>query len=1498
MRKIILVFLCLLSIAGFSQKKEKDQLSNDTIKFISDLNLYFIDNTGSRFEAENLLKDFISKWNNNYLTGYWKEAIIETSNMMASKRLKPQPFFMSYFNVIYNFIESKQPFENFQKYQTCLEKMMKSKISKNIQDYLTLGENAFKSNILYKSPSYIYYSYEPNYTFEYDSVPRVVFKDITLIGLNPRGDSIAVENTSGVYYPNTGHFYCKGGKISWTRCGLDAGVYATVRRFDIDCKAGNYSSDTATFVGKQFFDKPQIGKFSDRIITENGEITYPRFDSYSKRLVVKNIYPDVDYDGGFGMRGPKFVGSGTSASPAKIIFRRNGAKFLEVSARSFGMSKEKIVANPGHIKFILDKDSITHPGLSFIYQVEKRRVTMLRSDDGLQKAPFANNYHMLDMHFEQLTWDIDEPMVNFGFLPNNFQGEAFFESFNFFTKARYDNIRGNDAISLLPKMVEYADYIKDSSYTVVDLAKYIKYMAVDLRQILYKVAIFGLIDYNPETDIIKMKPRLRDYIANNKHKKDYDIITFHSVIPGQENAQLSLVNNSYDLKIRGVKQILLSDTQKVFVFPKNGEVLVKKNRNFEFSGMTASGKLEFHGKDFVFDYEKFKIKMNTIDSVRIFVVANEPDINGNYPFKRVKTVIENGNGELRIDGPRNKSGWGRAPTFPQFQSFKESYAYYDKRSTFKSVYNRESFYFKLDPFTIDSLDDFKNESLRFDGLFSSSGIFPNFRETLTLQKDYSLGFIRKTPEGGLSMYGGKANYDAEIRLSDKGLRGTGDLKFGPSVSHANDFLFFPDSTNAVAQTFDIKETDQPAEFPVSHGDTVYIHYKPYGGLLQAHSQKTPFISYKEKAKFTGRYDLTTKSLSGNGRVDFDKADLISGNILFIKRKFFADTADFHLKAADEVGFTFSTKNVNSTIDFDKREGLFVTNGEGSYVEFNKNQYIAFMDRFKWYMDNEEMEFGDDQKKLDENVENALDLDGPKFISTHPKQDSLFFFAPSAKYNTRKYIINCKNVPFINVADARIYPDNGEVTIYKNAVMDTLEKAKISANTVTKYHTIRNVTANIYGRRSYLAKGDYQYLDENDNAFNIKFDKIEPDTSFQTVATGKIAEKEKFKFNDYFSFAGNVRLEASNQYLFFDGGTQIVHGCKKIRKAYLKFNGEINPKDILIPIPKNAVDMNGKPVVNAIMYSLDTNAVYSGFLSLRGSRSDKEIVSADGFLTFEPEAKEYRISNKEKLVEQSLPGNYLSLNTENCAVKGEGKFELGAELGQVEVKTVGNATHFLNDSIDMNVMMTVNFFFESKCLKSMAKDLQIYANSAPATDFAAEFFTKGLAEFVGKEKADNLITELNLDGSIRRFPDELEKTFFFNKINMTYKPSKSGGNGYFISSGPIGVGNILKNEINREFEGIIKIEKTKNKRDKIFIYLQPDPNTWYYFEFQNGTMKAVSSNKEFNEIIKEMKPKGRKQNVEKGPSFQFTIGNEGAMKRFVEDNKKKEEEETKNNEDEN
>lgn len=1475
LKRLFFISLFTMAVSAINAQK-LTEFSRDSVRFIKELNDYFYDFSANKKDAEEYMSGFQKVWKSPEFSSKYRAAVYKTSNTMLQRKLKPYPYFISYLNAVVNFIDSKQNPEIFDNWQLCIEKIFNSKNLKSFGDYLEMSENIFANNTFYKSPTYSYRSEQTNYKFEFDSLPKVIFPRFTLVGASPRGDSISIENIEGIYYPSWGKFVGKGGRVSWKRTGVGNDVYADLTRLTLDCKTGGYTADSATFSGKQYFDTPQKGRVTDKIVTENGDPTYPRFDSYSKRLVVKNIYPDVDYDGGFGMRGNKFVGYGNSQSPAKLLFKRNNARFMEISARTFSMTKDKINAKPAGVKIYLEKDSIVHPGLSFVYQVNQKTITLLRTEDGLEKSPYFNTYHKVDMYFEQLVWKTDEPKINFNFLPNNTQGEAFFESQDFFSKARLEDIKGQEKVSPVLKMDEYYKSTNQLSFTVVDFAKYLKFLAVDLRPIIFKMAIFGLVNYEPETDMITIKPRLFDYIKYSKHEKDYDILTIHSVFPNNDNATMSLLNNTFDITIRGVESILLSDTQKVFVFPKKRELVLKKNRTIEFAGTVASGKFEFHGKDFVFDYDMFKVKMKTIDSCRIYVVSREPDINGNYPYRMVQTVIENMNGELRIDAPKNHSGFGKAPTFPSFQSFKESYTYYDKKTIFKGVYNRDKFYYKLDPFTMDSLDNFRNESLVFDGEFSSAGIFPTFREKLSLQPDYSLGFVRNTPPGGYQVYGGKAKFENEIRLSNKGLRADGDLNYITSTTKSKDFIFFPDSMNTTATSYDIKEQVNPIEFAQVHGDTVYVHWMPYKDVMNASNRASAFKTYNGKCTFSGKYSLTPQELRGNGTVDLVKADIQAVNILFKQHQFFSDTADFHLRAIEEEGLTFASNNVNTKMDLDKRVGEFVANGKGSTVSFPKNQYIAYMDRFKWFMDSEEIQLGDDKKKLDSNVENALDLEGPEFISVHPKQDSLRFIAPAANYNIRKYIINCLNVPFVNVADARFFPDSGKVTVRKNAVMDTLKNTIILANTVTKYHTIRNVTAFISGRKNYIAKGEYQYLDENNKPYLIKFNTIKPDTSGQTVSEGVIGEEAKFQFNDYFSFAGKVFLFASNKFLTYEGGTKIVHNCGRIGKAYLKFNGEIDPKEILIPIPEKATDVEGKEIGSAIIYGPDSGKVYSSFISLKEGRKDVDVIGSYGFLGFNKERGEYIITNKEKFVEQSLPGNLISLNTSNCKVYAEGKMDLGADLGQVKLNSVGVATHStINDSSTFEMMSTIDFFFDKGALKKMHKDILVYENTLTPVDFSNPVFTKGITEILGKEKSDKTISDLNLYGNIKKFPDEFDKTIMITNTQLRFDEKSRS----FISMGKIGIGSIGGNEIYKQIPGYIQVIKKKGG-DTFNFYLELDPQTWYFFSYFKGVMSVVSSNAEFNNDIKNMKSKDRKQDVKTGPGFQFTPASPEKRKQFL------------------
>ena len=73
----------------------------------------------------------------------------------------------------------------------------------------------------------------------------------------------------------------------------------------------------------------------------------------------------------------------------------------------------------------------------------------------------------------------------------------------------------------------------------------------------------------------------------------------------------------------------------------------------------------------------------------------------------------------------------------------------------------------------------------------SASIFPDLKETLVVQDDYSLGFIKQAPEEGISLYLGKANYENEISLSNKGLMGSGDIDYLSSHAESSAITFLP-----------------------------------------------------------------------------------------------------------------------------------------------------------------------------------------------------------------------------------------------------------------------------------------------------------------------------------------------------------------------------------------------------------------------------------------------------------------------------------------------------------------------------------------------------------------------------------------------------------------------------------------------------------------------------------------------------------------------------------
>jgi hypothetical protein len=283
-------------------------------------------------------------------------------------------------------------------------------------------------------------------------------------------------------------------------------------------------------------------------------------------------------------------------------------------------------------------------------------------------------------------------------------------------------------------------------------------------------------------------------------------------------------------------------------------------------------------------------------------------------------------------------------------------------------------------------------------------------------------------------------------------------------------------------------------------------------------------------------------------------------------------------------------------------------------------------------------------------------------------------------------------------------------------------------------------------------------------------------------------------------------------------------------------------------------------VSPVISTSDSVYIYSAFLSpLVNPKKDRIIVPDSGYLAFDPATQQYRISNKEKLIAQTLPGNYVSLDTRKCIEYGEGNLNLGVDLQMVDLKVVGNITDYIiPDSVECNVSMLINFFFDDAAMEKMSTDAQAFTNLTPVNVEDPEL-QKNLRELMGKDEADKLISQLTLYGTAKKLPKELESQFFLTNVKLKWSDETHS----YVSEGPIGIGSIGKIMINKQATGVVEIRKKKNGGDEINIYIEFDPMHWYYFHYFYGEMDIASSNDAFTNAINISKEDKKEQKTDKG-----------------------------------
>jgi len=470
----------------------------------------------------------------------------------------------------------------------------------------------------------------------------------------------------------------------------------------------------------------------------------------------------------------------------------------------------------------------------------------------------------------------------------------------------------------------------------------------------------------------------------------------------------------------------------------------------------------------------------------------------------------------------------------------------------------------------------------------------------------------------------------------------------------------------------------------------------------------------------------------------------------------------------------------------------------------------------------------------------LDLEGSDFISTHPHQDSLRFFGTMASYDIRKNIIYAEDVKIIRVADAAIFPGDGKLNILQDAQIETLRYADIIADTASRHHHIYNANVDIYTRHQYLANGEVDYIDALREATPIYLSSIAVDSLGRTSAFGQISDSLEFKLSPWYSFEGQVKLSAWQQFMEFDGSFSLEQDCFEIYADRALLDTLIDPNNIVIPVPDSLMSPEGDPVHAAIMFSPDAGDFYPSFFTKPRHSYHTPALSGNGLMMYDMNEESFVIS------ETNSP-DYLALHSDNCTLEGIGEIDLGLMLPFVQLDLYGKAAHYIiPDSSCFELTMGFNFFFDQNVLRRMTRS--ILETNFPGTETNDPVFQEFLKQRIPAGETEKIISDLTNFGTIRKLPQDINYTFFFNKLKFRWnRPTAS-----LVSYGDIGLFSVGDEVVNRMVPGYVEIERKGGGYGVINVYFELEDGQWYFYSYRNYIMQAISSDEGFNNEILNLK----------------------------------------------
>lgn len=478
-------------------------------------------------------------------------------------------------------------------------------------------------------------------------------------------------------------------------------------------------------------------------------------------------------------------------------------------------------------------------------------------------------------------------------------------------------------------------------------------------------------------------------------------------------------------------------------------------------------------------------------------------------------------------------------------------------------------------------------------------------------------------------------------------------------------------------------------------------------------------------------------------------------------------------------------------------------------------------------------------------------------------DGLKFDSDKALFDMKEGKIFAENVAYIDIADSRVFPKDGKVTIAKDAEILPLSDAKMLAARENKFHDLYEATFKIMGRKAISGGAKYKYKDKNKTDQVIYFSNIRvmPDSTIQ--ALGKISDSLRFKVSPMIAYKGQVELNSNNEFLNFNGFIKPLHTFE-IGSNWIRYEERPDPRSVVVKIGKPTNEQN-KFVSVSMNAALDTALIYPTFFNFKRKYADPEFTTDTGIFIYDEATTEFKVGDKDRILNNSPRGSVMTFNETTRTISTQGKINMGLSMPVLDPLVAGKLYKSEKDSsYTMDAFMALDILLPKDAFSRMITVMNGAGEGADLLSYDGENFKYALGEFLNDKKLEKTLKKATEDGELQ-VSEDINRKFIFSQTSFIYSPQLRS----WLSTSPIGVSVINGEQINKQFKSRMQLQ-IRRSGVKLKIYIEISQYDWFYFEYYRNNLMAVSTDKEFNDFIRDKYKEVQKSNYNIRPGTTRTV----------------------------